>query len=47
MAAIKAKIAPSGSEVKMVRAINRCEKYYKEAYPQVLWLFFEADVTDS
>lgn len=46
MVAIKARMALSGSEKQMVLAINSCEKDFKVAFPQVLWLFFEPDITD-
>ena len=32
---------------KMVMAINSTEKEFRTAFPQVLWLFFEPDITDS
>lgn len=46
MVAIKARMVSSGSEKQLVEAINACEKAFKEAFPQVLWLFFEPDITD-
>ena len=46
MVAIKARMAPSGSEKRMVMAINSCEKDFKTRFPQVLWLFFEPDISD-
>jgi cation diffusion facilitator family transporter len=30
----------------LVKAINRCEVALKQAFPQVLWLFFEPDLED-
>jgi len=47
MVAIKARMSHSGSEQKMVMAINSAEKEFRTAFPQVLWLFFEPDITDS
>jgi cation diffusion facilitator family transporter len=47
MVAIKARMIRLGSEQKMVMAINKTEKEFRTAFPQVLWLFFEPDITDS
>ncbi len=47
MVAIKARMIGLGSEQKMVMAINKTEKEFRTAFPQVLWLFFEPDITDS
>lgn len=46
MVAVKARMENSGSAEEMVKAINQCEKSFKLAYPQVLWLFFEPDIGD-
>jgi len=46
MVAVKSRMADFSSAEEMVRAINRCEKSFKLAYPQVLWLFFEPDLED-
>ncbi len=46
MVAVKARMAEFDSAEEMVRAINRCEKSFKLAYLQVLWLFFEPDLED-
>lgn len=46
MVAIKAKMAAMDSAADLVKAINRCEADLKQAFPQVLWLFFEPDLED-
>ncbi len=46
MVAVKARMAPAGSEQQMVANINRCEQVLKSAFPQVQWLFFEPDCAD-
>lgn len=46
MVAIKAKMAAMDSAEALVKAINRCEADLKQAFPQVLWLFFEPDLED-
>ena len=46
MVAVKARMAPAGSEQQMVANINRCEQALKTAFPQVQWLFFEPDCAD-
>jgi len=46
MVAIKAKMAAVDSAEALVKAINRCEADLKQAFPQVLWLFFEPDLED-
>jgi len=46
MVAVKAKMKKTDSAEDLVRAINRCEKAFKAAFPQVLWLFFEPDLED-
>lgn len=42
--AVKAKMKESDSALKMVEAINHCERELRAAFPQVRWLFFEPDV---
>jgi cation diffusion facilitator family transporter len=46
MVAVKAKMVKMDSAEALVEAINRCEVALKQAYPQVLWLFFEPDLED-
>jgi cation diffusion facilitator family transporter len=44
MVAVKAKMVKMDSAESLVKAINRCEVALKQAFPQVLWLFFEPDI---
>ncbi len=46
MVAIKAVMAPQGSEKGLVDAINRVEQSLRAAFPQVRWCFFEPDHSD-
>ncbi|HEU5296147.1 MAG TPA: cation transporter, partial [Burkholderiaceae bacterium] len=46
MVAVKATIAPQGSERGMVDAINRVERSLRESFPQIRWCFFEPDRSD-
>jgi cation diffusion facilitator family transporter len=46
MVAIKAKMANVDSAESLIKAINICEAELKQAFPQVLWLFFEPDIED-
>ena len=46
MVAVKAKMVKMDSAESLVKAINRCEVALKQAFPQVLWLFFEPDLED-
>lgn len=46
MVAIKARLKPQGSEQQLVASINDIEKQFKQAFPQVMWLFFEPDIAD-
>ena len=46
MVAIKAKMAPTGSETGLLDAINRVERDFRNAFPVVAWLFFEPDNVD-
>jgi hypothetical protein len=43
MVAVKAKMDSAES---LIEAINRCEAALKQAFPQVLWSFFEPDLED-
>lgn len=46
MVAVKARMAPQPSAVKLVHAINRVEAAFRQRFDSVRWLFFEPDVTD-
>ena len=46
MVAVKAKMVKMDSAESLVKAVNRCEVALKQAFPQVLWLFFEPDLKD-
>ena len=43
MVAVKARMAPAGSEQQLIININTCEQALKQAFPQVQWIFFEPD----
>lgn len=47
MVAIKAKMHPTGTENKLINAINRVERKFHEAFPMATWLFFEPDNKDE
>ncbi len=47
MVAIKAKMAPTGSEAGLLDAINRVERDFRKRFPVVAWLFFEPDNVDG
>lgn len=42
--ALKARMTENVSAPEMIKAVNRCERALREAFPQVRWLFFEPDV---
>ena len=46
MVAVKAKMVPMDSAESLMQAINRCEAELKQAFPYVLWSFFEPDLED-
>ena len=46
MVAVKANMTPVGSSDELVLGINRCEAAFRDAFPQVQWLFFEPDNKD-
>jgi cation diffusion facilitator family transporter len=46
MVAVKARMTKMDSAGSLVEAINRCEVAFKQAFPQVLWSFFEPDLKD-
>ena len=46
MVAVKARMKPTGSENKLIDAVNRAEVAFKQKFPQVAFLFFEPDLHD-
>ena len=46
MVAVKAKMIKMDTAESLIHAVNRCEKGLKQAFPQVLWSFFEPDLED-
>ncbi|MBW1608686.1 MAG: cation diffusion facilitator family transporter [Deltaproteobacteria bacterium] len=46
MVAVKAKMIKMDSAESLIEAVNRCEVGLKQAFPQVLWSFFEPDSED-
>ena len=46
MVAVKAKMVKTDSAEALVEAVNRCEIGLKQAFPQVMWSFFEPDLKD-
>src|SRR5262245_54765516 len=46
MVAVKAEMAPQGSERAMIDAINAVERSLHDAFPQLRWCFFEPDRAD-
>ncbi|MFC1688115.1 cation diffusion facilitator family transporter [Pseudomonadota bacterium] len=46
MVAVKANMAPTGSERDMILAINTVEREFRVRFPSIKWLFFEPDVED-
>lgn len=46
MVAVKAKMRDYSNQTEMIKAINRCEKRLKAAFPQIVWSFFEPDMRD-
>lgn len=47
MVAVKARMASTGSEQGMLKAINRVEADFRKKFPITAWLFFEPDDTDD
>jgi len=47
MVAVKAKMCPTGSEDKLLNAINHVEQEFRKAFPVAKWLFFEPDNRDD
>jgi len=46
MVAVKVKMTETSSASQLIEDINACEVAFKQAYPQVRWLFFEPDHRD-
>ena len=46
MVAVKARMAPTGSEIGLIAAINKVESAFRSEFPSVAWLFFEPDIRD-
>jgi len=46
MVAVKARMAPTGSEPELIRVINRVESDFKGRFESTKWLFFEPDIHD-
>ncbi len=46
MVAIKARMAPTGSETELINVINRLEREFKARFESTTWLFFEPDIED-
>ncbi|MDQ7048646.1 MAG: cation diffusion facilitator family transporter [Enterobacterales bacterium] len=46
MVAVKVKMTENVSASQLIDDINACESEFKQAYPQVKWLFFEPDHRD-
>jgi len=46
MVAVKAKMVAIDSTNSLIQAINRTEAAMRQAFPEILWLFFEPDVDD-
>jgi len=46
MVAVKARMRPVPSAGALVAAINAVERDFRQAFPEVQWLFFEPDVAD-
>jgi hypothetical protein len=46
MIAVKVRMQPAGTDTALIDNINACEARFREAFPQVAWLFFEPDNTD-
>lgn len=46
MVAVKARMAPAGSETQLILGINRLEAEFRERFMSTTWLFFEPDIED-
>ena len=47
MVAVKAKMTTPIDTAELLANINRCEAAFSQAFPQVMWLFFEPDISDE
>ena len=46
LVAIKAQMTEKHSASTLINSVNAVEKRFKQAFPEVKWLFFEADDQD-
>jgi cation diffusion facilitator family transporter len=46
MVAVKAKMRPAPSALALIESINRVERGFRMAFPEVRWLFVEPDIAD-
>jgi cation diffusion facilitator family transporter len=46
MVAVKARMHEQNSAARLIADINTCEKEFKTAFPETMWLFFEPDSQD-
>ncbi len=46
MVAVKARMEPQGTDLKLIITINEVERAFRTAFPQVRWMFFEPDIAD-
>jgi cation diffusion facilitator family transporter len=46
MVAIKARMAPTGSETELINVINQLEREFRARFESIKWLFFEPDIED-
>jgi cation diffusion facilitator family transporter len=46
MVAVKARMAPTGSETELIHVINRVEREFRARFESTTWLFFEPDIED-
>jgi cation diffusion facilitator family transporter len=46
MVAVKARLQPTGSEIGLMKAINRVERGLRAEFSEVRWIFFEPDLHD-
>ncbi len=47
MVSVKANMHATGTEIELIRAINRVEKDFLEAFALAQWLFFEPDIQEE
>lgn len=46
MVSVKARMVSAGTDTRLVEAINRVEKDFRQQFPMTAWLFFEPDLED-